>query len=113
VTARTRTIRYGAAAVLVVIGVACGELVPGTAGGTLATVLIGLGLILAVSMVFYEVGLTEDRDRAQRRPLDEPPPDDESDPPHEPRPPRTAHPPHDVARPRGPDRMRGQRRRLR
>lgn len=65
-TGSARALRYGAAGVLIVAGVACGALVPGTAGGTVATVLIGLGLVVAVSLVFYEVGLTEDRDRAQR-----------------------------------------------
>lgn len=59
----SRTIRYGAAGVLVLAGVVCGALVPGTAGGTLATVLVGIGLVIAVSLVFYDIGLSEDRDR--------------------------------------------------
>jgi hypothetical protein len=101
VTRRWRTWRYGAAVVLVVVGVACGATIPGTLGGTLATVLIGIGLVGVLSLVFYEVGISEDRDRERRRPPDQPPPP----------------PGHPDSRPRSatrrPDRMRGQRRRLR
>jgi hypothetical protein len=57
-------VRYGASVAVALVGVACGALIPGTAGGTAATVLVGLGLVGIVSLVFYEVGLTEDRDRA-------------------------------------------------
>jgi hypothetical protein len=53
------------------VGVACGVLIPGTAGGTAATVLVGIGLVGVVSLIFYEVGLTEDRDRAARRETEE------------------------------------------
>ena len=62
---RTRTLRYGASIAVALVGVACGALIPGTAGGTAATVLVGIGLVGVVSLVFYEVGLTEDRDRAR------------------------------------------------
>ena len=64
---RTRTQRYGAAIALALVGVACGALIPGTAGGTAATVLVGIGLVGVVSLLFYEVGLTEDRDRERAR----------------------------------------------
>jgi hypothetical protein len=57
-------VRYGASIAVALVGVACGALIPGVAGGTAATVLVGLGLVGIVSLVFYEVGLTEDRDRA-------------------------------------------------
>jgi hypothetical protein len=60
---RTRSIRYGGSVLLVLIGIGCGALIRGSAGGTLATVFVGLGLVGVVSLVFYEVGLTEDRDR--------------------------------------------------
>jgi hypothetical protein len=53
---------------LVLGGVLCGAAIPGTAGGTICTVLVGLGLIGVVSLVFYDVGLTEDRDRARELP---------------------------------------------
>ena len=65
-TRRDREIRYGAAVALVLIGVICGIVLPGTLGGTLASVFVGLGLIGVVSLIFYEVGLTEDRDRARQ-----------------------------------------------
>ena len=66
-TRRWRGLRYGAALGLVLVGVACGATIPGTVGGTLATGLIGVGLVGALSLVFYEVGLSEDRDRARDR----------------------------------------------
>ena len=100
-TGRWRTRRYGAAIGLTLVGVACGAAIPGTLGGTLATALIGIGLVGVVSLVFYEVGLSEDRDRAARRP-----PGDTPGPPARPGSrPRPA--------PRRPDRLRGHRRRLR
>lgn len=100
-TRRWRAPRYGAAIALTVVGVACGATISGTLGGTLATALIGVGLVGVLSLVFYEIGLSEDRDRAARRPPDQAP----------------ATPEHPDARPRAgsrpPDRMRGERRRLR
>ncbi len=68
---RTRTLRYGASITVALVGVACGALIPGTAGGTAATVLVGIGLVGVVSLIFYEVGLTEDRERAAQRDLGE------------------------------------------
>lgn len=64
-TRRWRTSRYGAAIALAVVGVACGATISGTLGGTLATALLGVGLVGMVSLVFYEIGLSEDRDRAR------------------------------------------------
>jgi len=66
-TRRQRTLRYGASIAVAVTGVACGALIPGSAGGTAATVLVGIGLVGVVSLIFYEVGLTEDRDRARQQ----------------------------------------------
>jgi hypothetical protein len=87
VTRRTRILRYGAAIALALVGVACGALISGTAGGTAATVLVGIGLVGVVSLLFYEVGLTEDRDRERtRRRLDREdaaPPSRNGAPPHE------------------------------
>ena len=68
---RTRTLRYGASITVALVGVACGALIPGSAGGTAATVLVGIGLVGVVSLIFYEVGLTEDRERAAHRDLGE------------------------------------------
>lgn len=104
---RTRALRYGASIAVALVGVACGALIPGTAGGTAATVLVGIGLVGVVSLVFYEIGLTEDSDRAREAPREEPGPDEgERGSP-------TAGHGHLPGRPRSPDRRRGQRRRLR
>jgi hypothetical protein len=102
-TRRWRTRRYGPAIGLALVGVVCGAMIPGTLGGTLATALIGIGLVGVVSLVFYEVGLSEDRDRAARRPPDEAPA------------PAPSEHPGSRARPapRRPSRLRGHRRRLR
>lgn len=118
---RTRTIRYGGSILLVLAGAACGVLISGSTGGTLATVLVGLGLVGLVSLVFYEVGLTEDRDRVDRG---DPPQaagaigaaDQAPTRPEEavgPRPGTDRHRPDLPARRRPVDRMRGHRRRLR
>jgi hypothetical protein len=107
-TRRWRSPRYGAAIGLTLVGVACGATVPGTLGGTLATALIGLGLVGVVSLVFYEIGLSEDRERARARtPASRPPPAPER--PASRPPPAPGRP----APPRRLDRRRGERRRLR
>jgi hypothetical protein len=67
VNRRWRTQRYATAVGLVVAGVACGATLSGTLGGTLATALVGIGLVGVLSLVFYEVGVSEDRDRARER----------------------------------------------
>jgi hypothetical protein len=106
VSRRSRRWRYGGCVAVVVAGAACGALIPGTAGGTAATVLVGLGLVGIVSLVFYEVGLTEDRDRAAGART----PASGAGESERPRPPGGDA--HRVARWRAPDRRRGQRRRL-
>jgi hypothetical protein len=60
---RSRIVGFGSAGVLVVAGIACAFVFSGSLGQNLAFVLVALGLVLATSLVFYEVGLTEDRDR--------------------------------------------------
>jgi hypothetical protein len=62
---RSRIIGFGSAAVLVVAGVVGAIVVNGTPGQVLAIVLIALGLVLATALVFLEVGLSEDRERAR------------------------------------------------
>lgn len=101
---RERRWRYGACIAVVLAGVACGALISGTAGGTGATVLVGIGLVGVVSLIFYEVGLTEDRDRQVQRDLAE-----RADPPPQPPSGGTRH---QVGRTRGLERGRGHRRRL-
>jgi hypothetical protein len=96
VSRHTRVVRYGASIVVALVGVACGALIPGAAGGTAATVLVGIGLVGVVSLLFYEVGLTEDRDRERaRRRLerdDSVPPSRNGAPPHDQSPLRRAKP---------------------
>jgi hypothetical protein len=108
-----RAIRYGVAAGIVIIGILCGAVIRGTTGGTICTAVVGIGLVGVVSLVFYDVGLTEDRDRdrmSRRLDSDEKPPPPSGGGPHATAPP---HAPEERLRPRPSDRMRGQRRRLR
>jgi len=65
VSRRSRIVGFGSAGLLVLIGIACAFAFNGTLGQNLAFVLVALGLVLATSLVFYEVGLTEDRERAR------------------------------------------------
>jgi hypothetical protein len=62
VTRGARWVGYGGAAALVVIGVLCAVLISGGTGPVLAIAFIGVGLVAAVSMVFAEIGFSEDRD---------------------------------------------------
>ena len=64
---RSRIIGFGSAALLVVAGAVCAAVFSPGLGEDLALVLISLGLILAVSLVFLEVGLSEDRERAREQ----------------------------------------------
>ena len=54
---------FGGAGLLVLAGIAGAVAFPGETGQLLALVLISLGLVLATSLVFLEVGLSEDRER--------------------------------------------------
>ena len=62
---RARILAFGSAALLVVAGALCAALIGGLTGQVLAIVLISLGLGGAVLLVFFEVGLSEDRERAR------------------------------------------------
>jgi hypothetical protein len=64
-TPRARVLAFGSAAALVVAGAACAVLVAGVAGEVLTIVLISAGLGGALLLVFFEVGLGEERDLAQ------------------------------------------------
>ncbi len=66
---RSRILAFGSCAALVLAGVACALLVGGLTGELLTIVLIAIGLGGAVLLVFLEIGLGEERDRAheQRR----------------------------------------------
>jgi hypothetical protein len=52
---------------LVLAGVVCAVVVGGETGEALALALISLGFIAATGLVFYEVGLSEDRERERQR----------------------------------------------
>ena len=61
---RTRILAYGAAAVLAVAGFGCAAI--GGLGGQIAAIaLVSAGFGGALLLAFYEVGLSEDRDRAE------------------------------------------------
>jgi hypothetical protein len=62
---RSRVLGFGGAGVLVVAGAVCAVAFAGGLGQILALVLIGLGLVAATSLVFLEVGFSEDRERAE------------------------------------------------
>jgi hypothetical protein len=100
---RSRIVGFGSAGVLVVAGIACAFAFGGTLAQNLAFVLVALGLVLATSLVFYEVGLTEDRDRAREERRREREREDAA---------KREHPPERSKRIRL-DRMRGRPRRLR
>ncbi len=100
---RDRTLAYGGAGALIAAGVLCAAIVTGGAGPLVAIGLVGLGLIAVISLVFLEVGMSEDRARAQaaERELRA----------ARAKAPRPASPP--SRRALRPERMRGRRRRLR
>jgi hypothetical protein len=62
---RTRVVAFGSAGALVVAGAICAAVVPDLVGQLLTIVLMSLGFGGAVLLVFLEVGLSEDRERAE------------------------------------------------
>lgn len=104
---RSRVLGFGSALLLVAAGVAGALSVSGTVGQVLALVLIGLGFVLATALVFLEVGLSEDRERAAASDQD----DKATESPNEPG--RVKRRRDRRLTPRRMDRMRGTRRRLR
>jgi hypothetical protein len=67
VSPRGRLIWFGSAGALVLIGVICIVVIGGLTGQVLAIALISLGLGGALLLVFFEVGLSEDRERAREQ----------------------------------------------
>jgi hypothetical protein len=67
VSRRARILGFGGAAALVVAGAICAALIGGLLGQVLAIALITAGLGGALLLVFYEVGLSEDRERAREQ----------------------------------------------
>jgi fatty acid desaturase len=66
-TTRGRIIAFGTAAALVLAGIVCAIVISGLIGQLLTFVLIAFGLCAAVLLVFYEIGLSEDHDRAREQ----------------------------------------------
>jgi hypothetical protein len=65
VAPRSRILAFGSAGALVVAGGLCAVLVGGVVGEVLTIALLSVGLGGAVLLVFLEVGLGEDRERAR------------------------------------------------
>jgi hypothetical protein len=63
VSRRSQIFSFGSCAALVVAGGVCAAAVGGVTGEVLTIALISAGLGGAVLLAFYEVGLSEDRDR--------------------------------------------------
>ena len=62
---RARIGGFGFCGLLVLAGAICGVIVPGGTGQILILVLVSLGLVFATSLVFLELGLSEDRELAR------------------------------------------------
>ena len=52
--------------ILLALGAIAAVAIPGKAGTAAAIVLIGTGCVVAVSLVFWEVGRSEDEERSRR-----------------------------------------------
>ncbi len=66
-TRRARIVFYGLAAALFVVGAAIAATIGSTAGQVIGFALMAVGLVLATSLVFYEVGVSEDREREREQ----------------------------------------------
>ena len=62
---RLRILAFGSAFALAAVGGVCAVLVGGLTGELLTIILVSVGLGGAVLLVFLEVGLSEDRERAR------------------------------------------------
>jgi hypothetical protein len=52
---------------LIALGAAAAALIDGVAGTAIAIMLVGSGCVVAVSLVFWQIGRGEDRDRESGR----------------------------------------------
>jgi hypothetical protein len=64
-TTRARILAFGSAGVLILAGAAAAAIFSGTFGQLLGLVLISVGFVAVMSLVFLEVGLSEDHARAR------------------------------------------------
>ena len=64
---RPRVLAFGSAAALVVAGSICAALITGLLGELLAIALITFGLGAVVLLLFFEVGLSEERELARQK----------------------------------------------
>ena len=64
---RSRIVAFGGAGWLIVLGAIGAAVISGGTGQVVAMVLIGIGLVAVVSLIFYEVGLSEDAERAREQ----------------------------------------------
>ena|ERR1700685_1657424 len=62
---KRRIAAFGTAGVVAFVGVLCGMLISGETGQLLAIALLSIGLGAIVLLVFFEIGLSEDHDRAR------------------------------------------------
>lgn len=62
---RLRLVMFGLAATLVLVGAACAILVEGVTGEVLTIVLMSVGLAGGLLLVFFEIGVGEERELAR------------------------------------------------
>lgn len=58
---------FGSTGLLVIAGVVCVAVFSGGTGQFVGFMLIGVGIVIAAGLVFLEVGLSEDRERAREQ----------------------------------------------
>ena len=66
-TPRNRLLSFGACVLALVLAAIAGPLLGGITGEAVAIALASIGAIGIVSLIFLEVGLSEDRERARER----------------------------------------------
>ncbi len=71
-SSRARLLSIGSAFLAIVLGAVLGPLLGGVTGEAVAISLVSLGAIAIVSLVFLEVGLSEDRERGRERERERP-----------------------------------------
>jgi len=66
-SSRNRVLSFGGSALVIVLGGVIALVVHGITGEAVSLALVSLGSIAIVSLVFLEVGLSEDRERERER----------------------------------------------